>query len=45
MQIQKIEEELSIQILTEPKKPIQLTDIGQKSVKTLLSKLIAFKIL
>ena len=32
MQIQKIEEELSIQIFDRTKKPIQLTDIGQKIV-------------
>jgi len=32
MQIQKIEEELSIQIFDRSKKPIQLTDIGQKIV-------------
>lgn len=33
MQIQKIEEELSIQIFDRTKKPIQLTDIGHKIVK------------
>ena len=32
MQIQKIEEELNIQIFDRTKKPIQLTDIGQKIV-------------
>ncbi|HEU4790359.1 MAG TPA: LysR substrate-binding domain-containing protein [Flavobacterium sp.] len=32
MQIQKIEDELSIQIFDRTKKPIQLTDIGQKIV-------------
>jgi LysR family hydrogen peroxide-inducible transcriptional activator len=32
MQIQKIEEELSIQIFDRSKKPIQLTEIGQKIV-------------
>ena len=32
MQIQKIEEELDIQIFDRTKKPIQLTDIGQKIV-------------
>jgi len=32
MQIQKIEDELSIQIFDRSKKPIQLTDIGQKIV-------------
>lgn len=32
MQIQKIEEELNIQIFDRSKKPIQLTDIGQKIV-------------
>lgn len=32
MQIQKIEEELGIQIFDRSKKPIQLTDIGQKIV-------------
>lgn len=32
MQIQKIEEELKIQIFDRTKKPIQLTDIGQKIV-------------
>jgi LysR family hydrogen peroxide-inducible transcriptional activator len=32
MQIQKIEEELSVQIFDRSKKPIQLTDIGQKIV-------------
>ena len=32
MQIQKIEEELSVQIFDRTKKPIQLTDIGQKIV-------------
>ena len=32
MQIQKIEEELSIQIFDRSKKPIQMTDIGQKIV-------------
>lgn len=32
MQIQKIEEELSIRIFDRTKKPIQLTDIGQKIV-------------
>jgi LysR family hydrogen peroxide-inducible transcriptional activator len=32
MQIQKIEEELSIQIFDRTKKPIQLTEIGQKIV-------------
>ena len=32
MQIQKIEEELSIQIFDRTKKPIQLTDIGEKIV-------------
>jgi LysR family hydrogen peroxide-inducible transcriptional activator len=32
MQIQKIEEELSILIFDRSKKPIQLTDIGQKIV-------------
>lgn len=32
MQIQKIEEELGIQIFDRTKKPIQLTDIGQKIV-------------
>jgi LysR family transcriptional regulator, hydrogen peroxide-inducible genes activator len=32
MQIQKVEEELSIQIFDRSKKPIQLTDIGQKIV-------------
>ena len=32
MQIQKIEEELKIQILDRSKKPIQLTEIGQKIV-------------
>lgn len=32
MQIQKIEEELSIQIFDRTKKPIQLTDIGLKIV-------------
>jgi LysR family hydrogen peroxide-inducible transcriptional activator len=42
MQIQKIEEELSILIFDRSKKPIQLTDIGQKIVnqaKTLSMKL------
>jgi LysR family hydrogen peroxide-inducible transcriptional activator len=33
MQIQKIEDELSIQIFDRTKKPIQLTDIGHKIVK------------
>ena len=32
MQIQKIEEELNVQIFDRTKKPIQLTDIGQKIV-------------
>ena len=32
MQIQKVEEELNIQIFDRTKKPIQLTDIGQKIV-------------
>jgi LysR family hydrogen peroxide-inducible transcriptional activator len=32
MQIQKIEEELNVQIFDRSKKPIQLTDIGQKIV-------------
>ncbi len=32
MQIQKIEEELSIQIFDRSKKPIQVTDIGQKII-------------
>lgn len=32
MQIQKIEEELSVQIFDRSKKPIQLTDIGEKIV-------------
>jgi LysR family hydrogen peroxide-inducible transcriptional activator len=32
MQIQKIEEELNIQIFDRTKKPIQLTEIGQKIV-------------
>ncbi len=32
MQIQKIEEELKVQIFDRSKKPIQLTDIGQKIV-------------
>lgn len=32
MQIQKVEEELNIQIFDRSKKPIQLTDIGQKIV-------------
>ena len=33
MQIQKIEEELNVQIFDRSKKPIQLTDIGQKIVE------------
>jgi LysR family hydrogen peroxide-inducible transcriptional activator len=32
MQIQKVEEELNIQIFDRTKKPIQLTEIGQKIV-------------
>ena len=32
MQIQKVEEELNIQIFDRSKKPIQLTEIGQKIV-------------
>ena len=32
MQIQKIEEELNVQIFDRSKKPIQLTEIGQKIV-------------
>ena len=32
MQIQKVEEELDIQIFDRTKKPIQLTEIGQKIV-------------
>jgi LysR family hydrogen peroxide-inducible transcriptional activator len=30
MQIQKLEEELDVQIFDRSKKPIQLTDVGEK---------------
>ena len=48
MQIQKVEEELDIQLFDRSKKPIQLTTIGQKIVnqaKNIVMKQTAFKIL